>query len=1827
MKILNKILVLFCSFFILINGKSERYGYRSERSPEKSKPRGKPLTRNIPLAGGMPIRKKVRSFSPQKNERSLSEKNFFEKSPEKSPEKSFEKSLKRVSRGKHKSYKQYDLKSATKIAKPALDDFLTDTTVGSMMNDMDLMSQAPVELQISPVISLNIIKKISKTTPIIKKEPILKKNLSKDEYTKVKVRFISPRQIGVLEVEEPPENLKVILINLTKQFENKEKALDKGAAEVACAKFEPLLHCEIVNVSSKSQKHSVSTKWSDNKEYSWNTAHGSYGRVVFGYIEAPKENVVLQISQSPFTNFFKVPSQLHKVRILFHGGGNYEPKYLLGGTKISVVVKSHFRNLYVTAEKIWEREREMYYALSKELWTNGNGEPIIYIPTVFSIHHTDPKTNKQQVLFPDLKGRTQLVSELLIMERISGSTMHELVTYMHGELIRNWLDNTDQWYLWLKASFKLQWLIFHATQSFFASGYLLYMHCDLNRSNIIVHIPSLTSNHQKNLQNIIALTIWEIRIIDISFCWVPSVKYSRNMVGPCRQINNYATFSDTNLLSVSIQECIKSVYVGLKSKKNSPTYQKMMKIAKDIVDSLDNIPEWWSVAVYYYAPNPKYSLRYKHNRLDQGHTFNESIEGLMKACDSLDGSAKKVGFNIPFQCFSPESYLRGYLHLSFRLSKLGLCLRKSITVNSSIITMKIPTMSYFDFAISVLNLDFSLRETSRQCIIMIPKIIESPEGNKVFISIAYTLPDIICRDIKNCVTKIESHRSFTGDKVLKPALAVVTAENYESDLCLNEFMETKKYQISLLLSGMRIFGRFQGLEMPEPFNKAMIINFMDLINDMAQAAGIQTLSEQNIMELCIKAESQHKLETIFTMQNIQFLIKYAESYKLVKICQVFFKLLPNTSISLTGQSVTQEYPKKHSDKEVSQIALRIIPKRKSNIPVNIITENSNSEQRLAVSNFSELYKQQPYESLMFKKYDLQDAARYLIKSHQDKEPNKAFDINCDSKYGLILVPVLDSYYEGEGNKQEYSTLNGDISTDMEYSRNKNLKEMLIFETRKHSKVRGEEMLKYQSIELLCSEMSNLIDCGINKNLQKSFENFDNRHMTVISISNSEGIMNISWEFLQGKYGSVGFGILNVPSRIDEIFIKSSLLVNSNKIEYKVKNIGIWFYGNNKLSPSWLLEKSKFVIAVKSPFYKVHSKGDKYWNREKILSILISLELWTSSKGDLYQIAPSTFSIFYNVKDFGSDPFKLGASIQDIPLESGTKKKRISNTYMRNIKPLFTNYLFMERLHGETMNSLLYYLRSQKLFEWLQEDYSMTRWDLWYYTILTLLYLSIHTIQSFAASGFSLYMHCDINFGNIIYLLPPISQHDHEYNLLNIINMKLTDVRIIDYSFLYIFHYKDSYNDCLDMDKHGKSMGFGNLLGERNLPNVCKEAINSAIFNDPNYVSIFISELLKGSSILYNMDKIFQKKKEQNMQNQGLQIENNFLYMDKSTSYNNKNPLVIWNDQENKVIRKLSEIHKNIQELPEWSQIGLSFIPNDNPFKRWVSKQNQDKGKMATFNQGIEAYIATCNILAPTFLQSYRRLVSLNNFGIVSEISRLPCFSLESYLRGYTFLSYNVVKLALCMRKSSSKIGDLSDFLQKRQLSYFQFAMLVLEYYTWLTIHNNNLQESKRVNSIVYRSFFIKLKTFCNEELLKSDRNSNLQANISFQAKNSRNIYYNINEDQDKLIQRSIMEFNLQPAFALILQRLWYRIQGLVTLNNSEDPIKILLLPLIDFMQKEFTEKDELLDDLILLNACNELYNRGVIKSILRSDLYVKLARIDQSICDMLIKPANNLKIY
>ncbi|EEA06115.1 uncharacterized protein CMU_018720 [Cryptosporidium muris RN66] len=1817
MKILNKILVLFCSLFILINGKYERHGYRSELSPEKSKPREKPLTRNIPLAGGIPIRKRVKSPFPQKNEGNFSER---------SPDKSSEKSLKRVSRRKHKNYKQYDLKSATSIAKPALDNFLTDTTVGSMMNDMDLMSQAPVELQTSPIISLDAIKRISKTRPIIKKEPILKENLLRDKYTKVKVRFISPRQIGVLEVEEPPENLKVMLMNLTRQFENKEKALDKGAAEVACAKFEPLLHCEIVNVNSKSQKHSVSTKWSDNKEYSWNTAHGSYGRVVFGYIEVPKENVVLQISQSPFTDFFKVPSQLHKVRILFHGGGNYEPKYLLGGTKISVVVKSHFRNLYVTAEKIWEREREMYYALSKELWTNGNGEPIIYIPTVFSIHYTDPETNKQQVLFPDLKGRTQLVSELLIMERISGLTMHELVIYMHGELIRNWLDNTDQWYLWLKASFKLQWLIFHAIQSFFASGYLLYMHCDLNRSNIIVHIPNLTNNHQKNLENIIALTIWEIRIIDISFCWVPSVKYSRNMIGPCRQINNYATFSDTDLLSLSTQECIKSVYIGLKSKKNSPKYQKMMKIAKDIVDSLNNIPEWWSVGVYYHTPNPKYSLRYKHNRLDQGHTFNESIEGLMKACDSLDGSARKLGFNLPFQCFSPESYLRGYLHLSFRLSKLGLCLRKSMAINSSVITMKIPIMSYFDFAISVLNLDFSLRETSRQCVIMIPKIIESPEGNKVTISITYTLPDIICRDIKNCVTKIESHRSFIGDKVLKPALAVVTAENYESDLWLNELMETKKYKIPLLLSGMRIYGRFQGLEMPEPFNKAMIMNFMNLINDMAQAVGVQTLNEQNIMELCTKAELQHKLETIFTIKNIQFLVKYAESYKLVRICQVFFKLLPNASILLTDQSITQENSKKYLDKEASQMSLRTISKRKSDIPVDIITEDSNSEQKLEKASLSELYKQQPYELLMFRKYYFQDAAHYLIKNHQDRESNKVFDINCDSKYGLILVPLLDSYNEDEGNKQEYSTLNNDVSTDIGYLRNKNLKEMLISETRKYSKLKGEEMLKYQSIELLCSEISNLIDCEINKNLQKSFENLSNKHMTVISISNSEGIMNISWKFLQGKYGSVGFGILNVPSRIDEIFIKSSLLVNSNKIEYKVKNIGIWFYGNNKLFPSWLLEKSKFVISVKSPFNKVHSKRDKYWNREKILSILVSLELWTSSKGDLYQIAPSTFSIFYNVKDFESDPFKLGASIQDIPLESGVQKKGISDTYVRNIKPLFTNYLFMERLHGETMNSLLYYLRSRKLFEWLQEDYSMTRWDLWYHTILTLLYLSIHTIQSFAASGFSLYMHCDINFGNIIYILPPISQYNHEYNLLNIINMKLIDVRIIDYSFLYIFHYRDNYNDCLDMNKHGESMGFGSFLEERNLPNVCKEVINSAIFSDPNYISIFISELLKGSSILYNMNRIFQKK-EQNMQNQELQIENNFLYIDKYTSlYNNRNPQVIWNNQENKVIRKLSEIHQNIQELPEWSQIGLSFIPNDNPFKRWVSK-DQNKGKMATFNQGIEAYIATCNILAPTFLQSYRRLVSLNNFDIISEISRFPCFSLESYLRGYTFLSYNVVKLALCMRRSSSKIGDLSDFLQKRQPTYFQFATLVLEYYTWLIIHNNNLQESKHVNPVVHRSFFTELKTLCNEESLKSDRNFNLQVNISFQAKKSRNIYYNINEDQDKLIQRSIMEFNLQPTFALILQRLWYRIQGLVALNNSEDPIKILLLPLIDFIQKEFTTKDELLDDLTLLNACNELYNRGIIKSVLRSDLYVTLARIDKSICDMLIKPANNLKIY
>ncbi|KAH7647284.1 hypothetical protein FG379_002427 [Cryptosporidium bovis] len=792
-----------------------------------------------------------------------------------------------------KTYQNYGLSSS--ILDGTDSSFIEgDETVGEMINNQNLITVAPVKPKLKPIHG-----KLQEES-IRERTQVLQKVITSTGKISQKIRSISPRRISVVELDMgPQEMVKVLTAEARKMEENKE-GINKGSAELACGRYSFLFHCEVIEIQSamlekKKDKYLYTVKGRDDRNYAWNTAQGTYGRVVFGYIEVPAANEKFHTITSAFSTFYKLPDVLTGVKVLFHGGGKYPPKYLLPGMKISVAIKSYFRGIYRIARLVWNREREILYSLSKEFWTDGMGDPVTHTPTVFSIHYQNPVTKKQDILFQDQENRRALVSELLIMERITGQTFFEVLIYLQDAKLFSWLEKTNAWELWFKAIYKLQWNLNHVLQSFMTSGYVLYMHCDLNRSNILLSIPELTFDHRRNLINILSMNTWDIRLIDLSFVWVPSALRSRNMNSICSQVNKGAIFSDANYLYVCIMELFKVPQKDLPISKPSPLYKTIRERSVKFWELLDSINEWWAVGVNFIGRNSSTHTRYKIRRPDiGGNTYNECIEGLMLMSDVYDSYAKKFGVRIPHNSFSPESYLRGYLNLSFRLTKFGLCIRTKITEKWDLLKSMIAPMSYFDFSVLTLSLDQSLKSKPESCELTLPTTGKSQHYSKVSVN------KNICQLIRNCMSKIESMKSIPGDEVIKPAISVVTAENHESDRLLDELNRVYEFPESLQVMGSRLQGRFQGLSINVDIKKDTIINLLKQFSLKSKQGGVSYPSETYLMSLCDNLENSGGIKNVLGVENYELLLKYAKNYRLGRFCQLLFKALPNTRLFSEG---------------------------------------------------------------------------------------------------------------------------------------------------------------------------------------------------------------------------------------------------------------------------------------------------------------------------------------------------------------------------------------------------------------------------------------------------------------------------------------------------------------------------------------------------------------------------------------------------------------------------------------------------------------------------------------------------------------------------------------------------------------------------------------------------------------------------------------------------------------------------------------------------------------------------------------------------------------
>ncbi|KAH8738965.1 hypothetical protein FG386_003290 [Cryptosporidium ryanae] len=1720
-----------------------------------------------------------------------------------------------------------------------------EETVGDVIKSQKIITEAPVRVKAKPIDG-----KLQEEEVRARVE-VPQKIITGTGKISQKIRSISPRRISVVELEMgPQEMVKTLTIEAKRMEENKE-GINKGSAELACGRYNFLFHCEVIEIQSavlekKKDKYLYTVRDMDNRNYAWNTAQGTYGRVVFGYIEVPAAGERFHTATSAFSTFYKLPDVLTGVKVLFHGGGKYPPKYLLPGMKISVAIKSYFRGIYRIARLVWNREREILYSLSKEFWTDGMGDPVTHTPTVFSVHYQNPVTKKQEVLFQDQENRKALVSELLIMERITGQTFFEVLVYLQDAKLFSWLEKTNSWELWFRAIYKLQWNLNHVLQSFMTSGYVLYMHCDLNRSNILLSIPELTFDHRRNLINITSMNTWDVRLIDLSFVWVPSALRSRNMNSICSQVNKGAIFSDANYLYVCIIELFKVPQKDLPISRPSPLYKTVRERSIKFWELLDSINEWWAVGVNFIGRNSSTHTRYKIRRPDiGGNTYNECIEGLMLMSDVYDSYAKKFGVRIPHNSFSPESYLRGYLHLSFRLSKLGLCIRTKIAENWGLLKSIVPSMSYFDFSVLTLSLDQGFRDDPESCELTLPTGGSSRYYSRTNVSKS------ICQAIKTCMSKIESMKSIPGDEVIKPAISVVTAENHESDRLLDELKRVYEFPESIQVIGTRLQGRFQGLSVKVDIRKEHIINLLKQFSTKSVQSGVKYPSEAHLMGLCDNLENSGGIKNVIGLENYELLLAYAKQYRLSRFCQLLFKALPNTRLfsETLNSDVNTVTETKRSE------TLTRLPSRRT------VSQDGTTGSALRDGNGSRCARTVQFgHALMMLKGGLSD-------SETD-----------GSDHEVYLLTETD---DGGLRRYRKSEL---VRNALE--RDGGLRASFVRRSMELVNKVGERITRYKSILLLCSVLSGTFECRISVKERRDGRLNDLRGdeqalSTVEELTNTkfsiaggpggdgseDGYYEMHWRVLSGKYGSVAFADVRIPSVNKEMFIRSHVLSSYSGTPIRTRKIRAWFHGNSAISPGWVTENINMYLAVKSPFTGVHSHGDELWERENKMNLLLSRELFSSKRADPTSDAQETPGFRGCTERYQISPAVITFhSNSDLSGNSVPRHFYLTKELRRRVKigdqnrPIFSNYMFMEHIDGFSLEVLLYYLRSDEMSAWLGD--SDDRWSLWLVSVLNLVVLVLNAVQSFSSSGYLLYMHCDLNFGNILIskrerrgdsdgdrgLLE--DRNDHLTNLRRIADMSHRSVRIIDFSFSYILNSRNTDAEQRELMDFINTKGAEKVVGERNFENTCKQTLKSALFNDPNYVSIIILEIFRGYSVLFNKSRTQDERFSQVSEK--------------------------WSDlgSGNRHLSVIDQIVSRLEGTREWAEIAMRFVQHEEPVKRWVTTR---KRPLSSFNQGIEAYMKICDVVTHS-LNSYlesepsgQRLrddldSKWGKGGLSPSIRVDSCLSLETYMRGYLFLPFSFSRIGSCILDNIRAVRELRELLGLHKAYYFQLSSLTVDFILWVHTSRGGDPGGRQPTFEFYHT----LKPLCvsqdhqkssflEDELFTSSRprqsaepsgypvgfgyqvETSLEGvgNIDERLKSTVEVYKKVNKDQREFIFKSAIERKTPIPVSLLIQRAWYRLQELpelVSRKANASEVLSVLLDLFDTLLRssklrgyrddkdaEYT-KFLLISDKLLLDDCISASNNGSLSHISLNVLFKDTPLSDPiELCQFIIKPFSN----
>ncbi|CUV05801.1 unnamed protein product [Cryptosporidium hominis] len=360
------------------------------------------------------------------------------------------------------------------------------------------------------------------------------------------------------EIKEVP-NMKKDLFNVT------------SSATSNLFSFNNISNFSSVNLEKYNQTI-INFPWVSSKySYKWNVISGTYGDVICGKIFGGNKPLFPHIKESSsfFFNTYRNFKSKEYVAYIFDSEAyetNIVYKQLETGKDTHVCIKS-FRSMNHPAYfTIWKDENYNLKWLERENWLSGlsNNEKYIKFtpnqvlivpripknpnhqkgnPLIMQLNekslHTCTDVCENSIFYPSVYESHypwsivsgKFWSSYLIMEQFAGPSFSDISNFLTLDSVINWIKlSKDNFYIWSACLIHIVYLFFSALISFTFTGSLMYQHCDLHASNLILisnnweinednsfSKPKFQVSFREALSEIISSTIKTVKIIDLTY--------------------------------------------------------------------------------------------------------------------------------------------------------------------------------------------------------------------------------------------------------------------------------------------------------------------------------------------------------------------------------------------------------------------------------------------------------------------------------------------------------------------------------------------------------------------------------------------------------------------------------------------------------------------------------------------------------------------------------------------------------------------------------------------------------------------------------------------------------------------------------------------------------------------------------------------------------------------------------------------------------------------------------------------------------------------------------------------------------------------------------------------------------------------------------------------------------------------------------------------------------------------------------------------------------------------------------------------------------------